>query len=95
MVKSCILAMLDSIKITSDIFAALHIIFHSCFILLVLLEELTYSSTLKMEATCSSETSVDYQRTTRSYIPEDRTLYLHVVSNLINYIFTSFIIFCF
>jgi hypothetical protein len=36
---------------------------------------LAFSSTLKMEATCSSETSVDFQRTTRRYIPEDRTLY--------------------
>jgi hypothetical protein len=25
-----------------------------------------------MEASCSSETSVDFQRTTRRYIPEDR-----------------------
>jgi hypothetical protein len=31
-------------------------------------------STLKMEAICSSETSVDSQRTTRRYIPEDSTL---------------------
>jgi hypothetical protein len=31
-------------------------------------------STLKMEATCSSETSVDTQRNTRRYIPEDCTL---------------------
>jgi hypothetical protein len=30
-----------------------------------------YSSTLKMEAICSSETSVDFQRTTRRYMPED------------------------
>jgi hypothetical protein len=30
-------------------------------------------STLKMEAICSSETSIDFQRTTRRYIPEDRT----------------------
>jgi hypothetical protein len=29
------------------------------------------SSTLKMEVICSSETSVDTQRTTRHYIPED------------------------
>jgi hypothetical protein len=36
---------------------------------------LAYSSTLKMEATCSSETSVDFQRTTRRYIPEVRTLF--------------------
>jgi hypothetical protein len=35
---------------------------------------LAYSSTLKMEATCLSETSVDFQRTTRRYIPEDRIL---------------------
>jgi hypothetical protein len=27
-----------------------------------------------MEAICFSETSVDFQRTTRSYIPEDGTL---------------------
>jgi hypothetical protein len=33
-----------------------------------------YSSTLKMEAICSSDTSVDFQRTTCSYIPEDNTL---------------------
>jgi hypothetical protein len=35
---------------------------------------LAYSSNLKMEATCSSETSVDFQRTARRYIPEDKTL---------------------
>jgi hypothetical protein len=35
------------------------------------------SSTLKLEVTCSSETSVDFQRTTRSYTPEDRTLNYH------------------
>jgi hypothetical protein len=31
----------------------------------------SYSSTLKMEATCSSRTSVHFQRTTWRYIPED------------------------
>jgi hypothetical protein len=35
---------------------------------------LAYSSTLKMEETCSSETSVDFQQTTRRYVPEYRTL---------------------
>jgi hypothetical protein len=39
-----------------------------------------YSSTLKMEAICSSETSVDFQRTTRRYIPEDGTV-LYCVHN--------------
>jgi hypothetical protein len=32
---------------------------------------LAYSSTLKMDVTFSSETSVDFQRTTLSYIPEN------------------------
>jgi hypothetical protein len=35
---------------------------------------LAYFSNLKTEATCSSETSNDFQRTTRCYIPEDITL---------------------
>jgi hypothetical protein len=30
-----------------------------------------YSSTLKIEAICFSETSVDFQRTTRQYIPKE------------------------
>jgi hypothetical protein len=30
---------------------------------------------MKIEATFSFETSVDFQRSTRRYIPEDRTLY--------------------
>jgi hypothetical protein len=36
-----------------------------------------YPSTLKMEAICSSETSVDFQLTARSYIPEDNSLQKH------------------
>jgi hypothetical protein len=44
-----------------------------------------YSSTLKMEAVCSSETSVDFQRTTRRYIPQDRTLHNHRCENLKSY----------
>jgi hypothetical protein len=35
---------------------------------------LAYPSIIKMEATCSAETAVDFQRTTRRYISEDRTL---------------------
>jgi hypothetical protein len=35
---------------------------------------LAYSSTLKMEATCSSEILVGFQRTTQHYIPVGRTL---------------------
>jgi hypothetical protein len=49
---------------------------------------LAYSSTLKMDATCSSETSVDFKRTTRRYIPEDRRpLHNHRCSNLKSYIY--------
>jgi hypothetical protein len=44
-----------------------------------------YSSTLKMEAICSSETSVDFQRTTRRYIPEDSNIYNHRCENLKSY----------
>jgi hypothetical protein len=35
----------------------------------------SYSSTLNMKAVCSSETSVDFQRTTQHCIPEDSILY--------------------
>jgi hypothetical protein len=40
----------------------------------MLVSFLAYSSTLKMEATRSSETLVDFQRSTWRYIPEDITL---------------------
>jgi hypothetical protein len=40
----------------------------------MLVSFLAYSSTLEMEVTCSYETSVDFQLTTRPYIPEDGTL---------------------
>jgi hypothetical protein len=39
-----------------------------------LVSHLPYSSTLKTEVTRPPETSVDFQRTTRRYIPENRTL---------------------
>jgi hypothetical protein len=38
-----------------------------------------------MEALCSFETSVDTQRTTRRYIPEDGTLHNHRCENLKSY----------
>jgi hypothetical protein len=41
----------------------------SCF---MLVSCLTYSSTLKIEAKCYSETSVGFQRTTRRCIQDDR-----------------------
>jgi hypothetical protein len=48
-----------------------------------------YSSTLKMETICSSETSVDFQRVTRRYIPEDKTLHNHRCENLKSYFHLS------
>jgi hypothetical protein len=42
---------------------------------LTLLSRSAYSSILTMEAICSSETSTDFQRATRRYIPEERTLH--------------------
>jgi hypothetical protein len=48
----------------------------TCF---ALLSFLAYSSTQKMEATCSSEKSVDTQRTARRYFPGDRILLTYVV----------------
>jgi hypothetical protein len=40
---------------------------------------------LKMEAICSSETSVDFRRTTRRYVPEDSTLHNHRCENIRSY----------
>jgi hypothetical protein len=45
------------------------------------------SSALKMEAICSSETSVATQQTTQRHIPEDDTLHNHLCENLKSYIF--------
>jgi hypothetical protein len=44
------------------------------------------SSTLKMEAICSSETSFATQQTTRRHIPEDDTLHNHRSESLKSYI---------
>jgi hypothetical protein len=41
---------------------------------LTLVSCFVYSSTLKMEETSSSEMLVDFQRTTRRYIPQGKTL---------------------
>jgi hypothetical protein len=42
-----------------------------------------------MEATCPSETSVDFHRTTGLYIPGDRILLNHRCVNLKTYILTK------
>jgi hypothetical protein len=48
------------------------------------------SSTLKMEAICSSKTSVQTRRTTRRHIPEDGTLHNHRCENLKSCKITSY-----
>jgi hypothetical protein len=50
----------------------------ACFALVPFLAK---SWTLKMEAICSTETSVEFQRATRRCIPEDRTLHNHCYEN--------------
>jgi hypothetical protein len=40
-------------------------------------------SALKMDAICSSERSVDTQRTTQRYIPEDGTLLILLLLNIL------------
>jgi hypothetical protein len=42
---------------------------------------LAYFSTLKMEAKCSSETSVDFKRITRCCTPENKTPHNHRCEN--------------
>jgi hypothetical protein len=58
----------------------------TCFVYLctafTLVSWVAYFSTLKMEAKCSSEISVDFQRTTDRHIPEDGTLHNHRCENL-------------
>jgi hypothetical protein len=64
-------------KLTRHIFwdinprSPLEIYFATCF---TLVSSLDYFSTLKVEAKCSSDTSVGFQRGTRRYILEHKTL---------------------
>jgi hypothetical protein len=53
--------------------------------ILMLVSCLAYTSSLKIEATHSSKTSVDFWRNKWSYISEDRTLYNHRYENLKSY----------
>jgi hypothetical protein len=46
-----------------------------------------YSSVRKLEAICSSETTVSVYRTTRCYVEEDRHLDIHRPDNLKTHIY--------
>jgi hypothetical protein len=50
----------------------------ACF---MLVSCLVYSSTLKIEAACPSETLIDFQLTTRHFISQDRILYNYRCEN--------------
>jgi hypothetical protein len=50
------------------------------------LAQIIIFSSLNMETICFSKTSVDFQRITRGYIPEDGTLHNHRCENLKSYI---------
>jgi hypothetical protein len=54
----------------------------TCF---MLVSCLTHSPILKTEATCLSETSVDFQRTSRHYAIKDITIHKHLFENLKSY----------
>jgi hypothetical protein len=47
---------------------------------------------MKIEATCSSEKSVDFQRTAWWYVAEDKTLHNYLCENLKSYLFDGFVI---
>jgi hypothetical protein len=47
---------------------------------------LAYSSTLKMKVTFCSKTSIDFQRRTRRYIPEDSAFHNHCCENFKSYL---------
>jgi hypothetical protein len=59
----------------------------------MLLSCLAYSSTMKIDATCSFETSVDIQLTKPRYIPEERTLCNHRSENLKSQTFMIVVLF--
>jgi hypothetical protein len=46
-----------------------------------------HSSTLKMEATCSLEISVNFQRSTWLYVKADATLHYRLISTIFYYVF--------
>jgi hypothetical protein len=56
---------------------------------LTLVSFLAYFSSIKMEAICSSETSVEFQQTTRRCIPVDRTVHNNRCENLKSYTLTE------
>jgi hypothetical protein len=52
---------------------------------LMLVSCLAYTLMMKMVEACCSKTQDDFQRITRRYVPEDRTLHNHTCENLTTY----------
>jgi hypothetical protein len=50
----------------------------------MLVPYLVYMSNLKVQATCSSETSAGFRRNKRRYIPEDRNPHTFLIDRLVN-----------
>jgi hypothetical protein len=70
---SCYKSSSSCISWTKWLLPLTHIPLHFSWIIfpVTLLSRVAYSSTLKMEVTCFSETSVHFQRNIRRYIPDD------------------------
>jgi hypothetical protein len=77
---SCIQHVIDFLLNTTETSSAW---LATCF---TLVSCFVYSSTLKLEATCSSEMSSEFQQTTWHYIPEDRIVHNCCCKNLKSYI---------
>jgi hypothetical protein len=75
---------ISSIFRVKEISSASKLVTSTCHLLACWFAE-PISSTLNMEAICSSETSVATQQTTRRHIPEDDTLHNHHCENLKSY----------
>jgi hypothetical protein len=52
---------------------------------------LAYSSTLKLDVTYSSKTSVEFKRNIQRYIADDRTLHNHRCKSLKSYVFVRYV----
>jgi hypothetical protein len=86
--KRCLKQDFNLLWYNSLYFVEIHAELATCF---MFISRFVLSSNLKVEAICSSEASVDFQRTTRRSIPEDRTLHDHRCHNLKSYVYPKYL----